>query len=168
MTVVLEQVLERVVELGDIIRDEVGEVAVFRLAPNILNRVEFGRITGKPRYVQPRAASLVQAADRRAVGGQAIADQQQRTTQLVMHAAEEPDHVVGAGVMVQEVVVHAETLGPGCAGESRYRRDAVVAVPRILHRCLSARAHTRRRSGCNKKPLSSRKTKLACRAVLFF
>src|SRR5207249_4589292 len=88
----------------------------------------------------PRAAVFLQTADSRAMSRRAIADDEQRTAETAMHSAKKSDHVGGACIMAQEVVVQAETLCPGSAGERRQGRDAVPTVPGVLHRRLSARS----------------------------
>src|SRR4051794_11435177 len=87
MAVVLEQAVESAMELGDVVGDEIGKVAVLGLTPNVFDGVEIWGVARKPRHFQPRAT--VQTTDSRAVRGQAIADQQQRAAQVVMHLAEE-------------------------------------------------------------------------------
>jgi hypothetical protein len=76
VTVFVEEFVESVMKLADVVGDKVGEVTVLGLAPQILNRIEFGCIAGKPRHIQPRAARLPQLTDCRAVSGQTIADQE--------------------------------------------------------------------------------------------
>ena len=80
MAVVLKQIFKGAMELGDVIRDVVGQVAVLGLTPNILDGIEVGGVTRKPCHGQPRAARPLQAADGRAMGSQTVADQQQGAT----------------------------------------------------------------------------------------
>ena len=59
---------------------------------------------------------------------------------MVMHLLQEPDHVIGACIMVQEVIVQTKPFSPRSTGERRHRRDTVMAIPRILNRRLPTRS----------------------------
>ena len=98
----------------------------------------------------------------------AIQYDDQRPPQLSMQQAEESDDLFGCNVVVVEAEVTAQTQPQG----------AMLKAPRTLQRSCRSQAYctgvsprgtqVRSRSGCNIRPVSSRKTKLAFRSSLFF
>jgi len=59
----VKQVVEGVMELGDVIGNVVGKIAVLGLAPNILDGIEFRSIRWQPRDFEPRATGPSEPAN---------------------------------------------------------------------------------------------------------
>ena len=59
---------------------------------------------------------------------------------MAMYVPQEPHHIWGAGVMVEQRVVQPESFRPRRAGKGRQRRDSVVSVPGMLQRRLANRS----------------------------
>ena len=60
----------------NVVRNEVGQVAVLCLIPHALNRVEFGRVCREPLNGKPFSPVVLQSADCRTMDRPAITDQQ--------------------------------------------------------------------------------------------
>lgn len=56
---------------------------------------------------------------------------------MAMHLPQEPDHIRGASVVVEQSVVQSESFRPRRAGKRRQRRDAIVSFPSMLDRRLA-------------------------------
>jgi len=139
VAVSLEQLIQRVVQLANIFRDAVGEVAVLRLTPDVFHRVELRRVTGEPFDTQPVAPGLAQLPGGGPMGRQAVADQQQRAAQMMVHVLQEANHVGCVSVMVPEIVVQAETTRPRSATERCNGGDPIMPIPSVLDRRVAAR-----------------------------
>lgn len=63
---------------------EVGQLGIFRVAPQGFHRVQIGRVARQPLDVQPVHALLSQLSDRAAMSRQAVHDHNQRATELTM------------------------------------------------------------------------------------
>src|SRR5262245_21264070 len=128
------------VEVVDVVRNEVGQVAIFGLVPNVFDGIKIGRIGRQPLHAQPGATLFLKAANRRAVDGPAVADQQQWPTQSVMDSANESDHVLRCEIMVGQVVVQTKALCPGSDGEGAQCTEAIMSIPGVLDRRLATRS----------------------------
>jgi hypothetical protein len=117
-----------------VVRDDVCQVPVLGLVPNIFDRIDFRRISGKPLDLKPIDASFLQPTDGRAMGGQPIANENERTTQVGMDLTQKSNKVRRSSVVVQEFIVQAESIGPRCASNCGQRRDSVMTIPHILDR----------------------------------
>ena len=76
-----------------ILRNEVGQIAVFGVVPNHLYRVEFGSIGRQPLDHEPVGVLRLQDSDRLAVGVQAVQHQYEPTAQVVMEHRQESDYL---------------------------------------------------------------------------
>ena len=67
-----------VVELVDVVGDEVSQGRVFGVAPESLDRIEIGRVSGQPFDVEPGRSALLQLANRRPMDVEPIQHHDQR------------------------------------------------------------------------------------------
>lgn len=63
---------------------------------------------------------------------QAVPNQNNGTAEMVVNLAQEGDQIFRMCVMVKQLVVEAQPIGPGRAADRRQRTDPVVAIPRML------------------------------------
>ena len=141
VTILLQQMVEGVMQLCDVVGDEVGQVAVLGLVPHVLDRIEVRGVGGKPFDLEPIAARLV-AGDRTAAR---CTDQRSQTSRSgrrrwSMDFPQELRHVGRACIVVEQFVVQPEPFSPGCAGNGRHRRDAIVSIPGTLDGRVSRRS----------------------------
>jgi len=138
LAVFAEQLVQGFMQFDDVAWDPIGEVAVFGLVPNTFHRVEVRRVTWEPLGAEPSAASGEQVAYRGSMGREAVANEQQRSSQVIMHAAQESNDVRGASVMVQKIVIQAEAARPRSSAQGCHRCNAIVSVPGMLHGSMAA------------------------------
>lgn len=65
---VADGVDDGVVELIDVVGDEVGQGRVFGVAPEGLDRIEIGRVSGQPFDVEPNRPAFLQLAEKSKMG----------------------------------------------------------------------------------------------------
>src|ERR1700730_8512284 len=86
-----------VTELGEIARTVVGQFVVFPISPQVLDRIELGRITRQPLDGEPLALGEDEVADHvRAVRRQSVPHHQELARQMAQQMAEEVDHLRAA------------------------------------------------------------------------
>src|SRR6266849_5008526 len=126
---------------------------LFPVAPEVLHRVEFWRVSGQALQFEPGPLAgdpvLDQAA---AVSGKAVPDDQQPARDMAQEMSQKLDHLRTANGSWKEPEVETP---PGYPGHCREQ----LPVEMILqHRGLSARPQVRQRWGRSLSPLSSTKT----------
>ena len=88
----LEGLAREVVEFPNVSGTEVGQFVLLPIAPQILDRIEFGSVGGQPLNVQPGGVLLKEVLDQpAAMHRRAVPDQQDPAGQLAMQLAEETD-----------------------------------------------------------------------------
>lgn len=130
----MQQTIESLMQFADVVRDVVCQVPVLGLVPNVFDRIDFRRISGKPLDPKPMGASFLQPTDGRAMGRQPIANENERSTQVGMDLTQKPNKVQRSSVVVQEFIVQAKSIGPRCASNCGQRGDSVVTIPHMLDR----------------------------------
>lgn len=138
VAVFAEGVVENVVQVLDVTRNPVGELAVLRLVPDALDGIKFGCISGQPFRSKPGAAGGQEFSDGSSMSGEAIQNDEQRPPQVVVHAAKKLNDIVGVRVMVEQFVVQAEPTRPWRPAERGQGGDAVVPIPSVLHWRMAA------------------------------
>ena len=120
-----------------IVGNEVGQVAVLGMVPHRFHGVQLGCVGGQPFDLQPTIAS--QSSGRRAMNIPAIPDQDQLAAQLTVQVFDELHHVVGDNVVIVQPKVHADSQGPRSQAQGADHAPAVVAIPGVVDRRLTAR-----------------------------
>src|SRR6266571_3490559 len=88
-----EKLVEGFMEFHDVVRDPVGKISILRLVPNAFHRIEFWRVTWEPFDAEPGASRVEQSADGRPMSRETVADEQQRSSQVVVHVTQESNNV---------------------------------------------------------------------------
>lgn len=86
----VEQLFQFVMKVVDVVGNDVGQVSILGLVPDVFHGVKFRCIGWQPFHSQPIRARVEQLSDRRSMGGQPIADQDDRPTQLRMDFTQKP------------------------------------------------------------------------------
>ena len=116
----LQGVGQCVAELVDILRDEVGQIGVFRSVPYLLVGIEFGSVGWQPFDLGALSESLPGGATMDRVP---IHNQDDRSPpQATQHRHDERHEVVSLDVVVEDVEVQAQTAARGRNGDRRDRR----------------------------------------------
>ena len=140
MAIGLQEVVENLVQVVDVFRNEVGQCSVLGLVPHVFHRIEFRGVCRKPFDLEPIDAVVPQLSHGGTMNGQAIADQDDRTAHMSMDFTQEPGHIRRFGIVVKQFVVQAKATGPGSARDRGERGDPVVSVPSMLQRRLANRS----------------------------
>ena len=80
VTISFEEPIKGLAQVMNVVRNEIGHVPVFGLVPNIVDRVEFRRIGGKPLDLKPLCAARLQQPDSGTMCAQASANENDGTT----------------------------------------------------------------------------------------
>ena len=121
-------------QFADVVRDDVCQVPVLGLVPDIFDRIDFRRISGKPLDMKPMATGFLQPTDGGTMGRQPIANENERPTQVGMDLTQKPNKVQRSSVVIQEFIVQAKSTGPWCASKCGQRSDPVMTIPHMLDR----------------------------------
>lgn len=135
-------------ELTKVLRDVVGQVTVFGVAPDPLAGIELRGVGRKPFGHQPFGPCFQEAPHCRPVDAPAVQDQHDLTPQPTMHPAQELQHLLGADVVGVDLEVKPQPAPLRSHGKGRDGRETVVSVPALLDpafgpvepRCAAPRA----------------------------
>lgn len=127
-------------QIVDVFGNPVREVGIFRLRPYELDRIEFRRVCWQPAGLEPGTFEPCESVRRRAVDVQAVPNQQQRSSQMIVDRSQKSHHVVRVVVMVQKVVIQAESSVRRGDSQGASDAQAVVSCPRMANRSLPARS----------------------------
>lgn len=147
-----------------ILRNEVGQIAVFGVVPNPLHRVEIRSIGRQPLDLEPVGMRRLQDPDRLAVGVQAVQNRHESAAQVVMEQRQESHDLFPTHVVPMDAKIQPQPPPHRRHSERRNDRQTVAAIPTVLDRRLTAR----RTTGWSIKPLSSISTMLQPRWWAFF
>jgi len=112
--------------------NEVGQVAVFGVVPDLLHGVEFRGIRGQPFWFKPVRVSRAQHTDRLAMDVVAVEDQNELPPKVAAQQTEEPFHLFRSDVVGMDLKVGAEPASDRRQGEGRNRRKAFSTIPASL------------------------------------
>ena len=87
------------VQILDVLRNDVRQGAAFGLIPNILDRIEIGRVRRKPFDLEPRSAIFKESSGSRAVSRQAIPHQNDWTAQMPVDIADKSNEICGPSIV---------------------------------------------------------------------
>lgn len=112
------------VEIGHILGSEVAQFAPLEMGPEVLDRIQHGRVGWQGLEFQPRMGRLEGADRHPPVAGPAVPDQDDRAAEVPQQVPDE----VGDGVLVEILVgegaeVEAEPAAAGGEGEGGDERD---------------------------------------------
>jgi hypothetical protein len=135
--------------------DEVGQAAIFSMAPTILHRMQFRGI-GRQRCDRDACArDMFEETRGFLVPSAAIPDDQQWTLQMPPEVPDKRNDIAPGDVGGRQRKIESQPLRHGRDGEGAGDGQAVVAIPTRMERGLALRAHVRRTVGCSLKPLCS-------------
>ena len=140
MAIGLQEAIEGLMQFIDVIGDDVYQIAVLRLVPYIFDRIKVRRIRWEPLDAKPQGAGFQQMTDGGTMSRQAIAYEDDWTSQVEMDFSDESYKVRGLGVVVKEFIVQAQPTGPGRASDCRQCGDSIVTIPDSLNRRVSRRS----------------------------
>ena len=123
-----------------IVRDEVRQIAVLRVAPTRFDRVEFRGIGWQPLKFDILQARLSDAFRCRTMDLPAIPADDQWTLKLLSQLPDEFDDFVGANVVVVDLEGSADPTTRRRESKGTDDAQAIVAVPSSLNRCFTARS----------------------------
>lgn len=127
-------------QIVNVLGNDVGQRAPFRLIPNILYRIEVGRVRRKPFDPEPSVAILKESSSRGAMGWQAVPHQNDGTPQMPVNVADKSNEVRAARIVIQELVIQSQPQRPGSSRDGGERRNAVAPVPCSLERSVACRS----------------------------
>ena len=105
----------------------------------MLDRIEVRGIGGKPFEVEPIGRMLSEPTGGTAMNAPPIPDQDDLAPEVAVHLREEPEDILGADVVRNELKVKAQLATYGVDRENRHGRQTVMPIPSILDRCLALR-----------------------------
>jgi len=124
---------------GEIVRCEVREVGVLRVAPHGLHRVEVGRVGGQPFEDDPRVLAQPGRDTDGPVGPMPIPDERVAMGQVPAQGLEESEDLGASDVVPIQRPVETESAAARGHCERADDGEPVTAVPLSEDRCLAAR-----------------------------
>lgn len=137
MAIGFKEMIEGLVQLIDVFGDDVGQISVFGLVPNVLDGIEFGCVCRQPFDLEPGSTHLRKLPNSGTMSRQAITDEDKRAAQVRMDFSQEANKVGRSSVVVKEFVIQAQPGGPRRPSDCGQCRDSIVTIPRVLNRCVS-------------------------------
>jgi len=122
-----------------IIGNEVCEVAVFCMVPDLLGGIQLRRIGGKPLEREPFGMRGLEMLGRRAMNVEPVPHQDNLSAEVMAHLGEKPDHVLSLDIMLQQLKKQAGIAADRRQSKHCDGRQPVVPIPRLLKRRLAAR-----------------------------
>jgi len=120
------------------LRSAVGQGTLGKL-PDSFVRVEFRRVAGKPKEVEPREGALQRSDRFSPVDRSVVPDQQHGSTQMTQQVTEEITHLRMLDVLGVEAEVQAQAPPTRTHRKSRDHGDAISALTMTEQRGLAAR-----------------------------
>ena len=140
MAIGFQELIEGFMQFVDIIGDDVGQIGVFGLVPHVFDGIKVRGVCWKPFDRKPLNTFFQQLPDGRSMGRQTVPHENERTPQVQVNLAQEPNEVRSSCVVVKEFVVQAKPTGPRRASNSCYSSDPIVTIPDSLDRRVSRRS----------------------------
>lgn len=123
----------------DVLRNDVGQRAVLGLIPNILYGIKVRCVRREPFDLEPRGAAFEQSSCGGTMSRQSVPHQYDRSAQMLVDFAHEPNEICRPRVVIQQFVVHPQPQRPWSAGDGGDRRDAIASIPDALKGRVASR-----------------------------
>src|SRR6476469_11083381 len=107
-TLRLDRLTDRATQLVRVVRQEVRQVRILRIAPVSFHGIEIGSVGRQPLEADVAASLPLQVLHGRAMSRQAIENYYDRPLQFVSQLPEELHHVRSANVLIQNVEAQIE------------------------------------------------------------
>ena len=142
----------------NIMRDEVGHLAVFGVPPGMINDIEFGGIGREELYVHPVPIDLSEQTGGFFVPTEAVPDDEQRALEMASQLLDKRKDIVSGDVPRRDGEIETQTLLHRRQGDGAGYREAIVSVQLAWTGVCPLGAQVRRTVGCSMKPVWSIKT----------
>lgn len=120
-----------------VFRNEVGQIAVFGVRPNLLHRIEVWGVGRQRRELERFRKPLLEVSSRGSVNAPSIPDHDQFPPQLSTQIDDEILDSVRLDVLGMDLEVDVQAVLFGRNGDRRDDGEPVVTVPRIMNRGLT-------------------------------
>ncbi len=120
-------------EVTRVIRHEVGQLAVFRMAPPCFDRVQFRGVGWQPLEIDTLDSRCCDSPGSRTVDRPTIEADDQRTLIVFAKLCDKGDNLVGANVVVVNLKRRTDVSPRGRECDGSDDAQAVVPVPGALH-----------------------------------
>ena len=118
------------------VRDKVGQVAVFAMVPNLLNRIQFRRIRRKPFHVNTITESALHPANTTAMHHPSVNHKDDPLGKMLQQVGDKRLKIVGSNIMVFNRKIQSQTTAFRRACQHRDGRQPIPAIPTAQNRCL--------------------------------
>ncbi len=95
-------------EVQDIVGNEVGQVGVLRVVPNLFVGIKFRRIGGQPFHMDTSAKSFLESVCTRTMYGPTIHNQDDRPADPLQQASDKHFKIVRDDVVIKDVKIEAQ------------------------------------------------------------
>lgn len=126
-------------EVACVVRHEVGQFAIFCMAPPCLDRVQFRRVGWKPLEFDMLHPRCCDSLSSRTVDRPTIPTEDQRTLIVFAKLSDKRDNFVGANVVAVNLKRCTDMSSRGRECDCSDNTQAVIPVPRTLHGCFTTR-----------------------------
>jgi hypothetical protein len=126
----------------DVLRDEVGHVAVLGTIPHQFHRIQVGSIGRQPLDLKPVRVLSLHQSHRLAVGVVAVQHQDELAPQALVHQGQERHNFLKADVVVVDLEIESQAAAYRGYRNPRDNRQTIMAVPAVLDGRLTSRCPT--------------------------
>lgn len=123
-------------EVVAVVRQEVGQFGILGVAPARLDWIQLRSIRWQPLEGEPMRMVLLKMRGGRAVGPQAVPDQDHLPTMMPMQLAEKPDQVVARHVLRKHLEVQRQAAPERRDADQANHRETIPAIPGMMDRRL--------------------------------
>lgn len=120
-----------------IVRNKVGQLAVFAMVPNLLNRIQFRRISRKPLRLNTMAESALQPANPTAMHHPAVDNQNDARGEMLQQVSDKCLKIIGTNIMALNRKIQSQSMTFRRTRKRGDGRQPIPAIPTAQDRRLS-------------------------------
>jgi hypothetical protein len=128
----VKDVVQRGVQVVYIVGNDVRQAPIFRLVPNMLDRIEVRSVCRKPFQLKPRVGTGQKLSRSGTMRRQAIPHQDDGATQVGVKLLHELNEIRRSRVVIQQLVVQSQSQCPRRTSDGYDGRDSIASIRRAL------------------------------------
>jgi hypothetical protein len=131
---------DRLPQMQGVVGDEVCQVRVLGVVPDLFVRVELGGVGGQPFDADSPTEAFLKPSSSRSMHGPAIHDQDNRSAEPLQQGGDKGFKIVRDDVVVEDVKVETQPFAPWRDCNRRNDRQPVMPISTIQHGSFSTRS----------------------------
>lgn len=131
---------DRLPQMQSVVGDEVRQVRVLGVVPDLFVRVELRGVGGQPFDADSPTEAFLKPSSSRSMHGPAIHDQDHRSAEPLQQGGDKGFKIVRDDVVIEDVEVEPQPFAPWRDCNRRNDRQSVMPIPTIQHGSFSTRS----------------------------